>query len=63
MKKKAELNEQVVVENRFTKQQILKSWHFNQHRDLLSVILEDSEVYSIETVETLIQTYMNNEVK
>lgn len=47
---------------RYTKDAILSSKKFEAKRDLLTVLLTNGETYTVEDVETKINTYLTKEV-
>lgn len=47
---------------KFTKAALAGSKRFQARRDLLNVILDDGEEYTIEEAETIINNYLNKEV-
>jgi hypothetical protein len=55
--------EKNVSEAKFSKTQILSSANFRERRDLLSVLLEDDQKYSIKEVEQEIDKFMKKKVK
>lgn len=48
---------------KYDKQQILKSKKFINQRDVLSVVLNDNEMYTVEDVKNLYDEFMKKEVK
>ena len=46
-----------VIETKFTKEQFLNSLTYNQHRDLLSAVLDDKKTYSKEQVNDIINKF------
>ena len=57
-KKEAEL-----IENKFTKEQLLNSNKYKHNKDALSVLLEEDRSYSIQEVEKLLTDFMKGKVK
>ena len=47
----------------FTKAQILASGKYQNRRDILSVLLEDHETYTIEKADETLKEFMKREVK
>lgn len=47
---------------KFSKEQLIRSARFARRRDLLSALLKDGKLYSIEEVETAIEHYMKGKV-
>lgn len=66
MAKKKE--EEIIVKNlnkeeKFSKEQILKSKKFADNRDLLMTILEDKKEYSFSDIDNLVKKFLEMEVK
>ncbi len=59
--KKKETADQTV--NAFTKEQILNSKKYAHLKDLVSVLLLDSETYTFDEVDTRISNFMKGKVK
>ena len=57
--KKIEETEQNAV---YTKEQILGSKKYRNRRDALGVILKDDESYTLENVNSLLETFMKGKV-
>ena len=57
-KKEAEL-----IENKFTKEQLLNSNKYKHNKDALSVLLIEDRSYSIQEVEKLLTDFMKGKVK
>ncbi len=47
----------------FTKDQLLASKRYANRQDILNALLKDSEKYTIEQVDALIEKFMKREVK
>ncbi|MBP1906807.1 hypothetical protein J2Z32_003471 [Paenibacillus turicensis] len=47
----------------YTKDQIVQSSRFAQHRDIVSAFLEDEKKYTLQQVETVINDFLQKEVK
>jgi hypothetical protein len=50
-----------VKELRFTKEQFLASEQYQERRDAVNALLDDSKEYTKEEVETIIQSFMTGE--
>lgn len=50
------------AERRFLKDQLIKSGHFQNRRDLLEALLEDGNAYTRSDVEQRIEHYMKGKV-
>lgn len=48
---------------KFSKERLVRSDRFAKRRDLLSALLNDDKLYSIEEVEAAIEHYMKGKVK
>lgn len=48
---------------RFSKEQLLSSGRFRERRDIVEALLDGKELYSTETVEEKIRSYMKGKVK
>ena len=46
----------------YTKEQILSSKKYKSRRDALGVVLVDGETYTLETVDSLLETFMKGKV-
>ena len=51
------------TEERFSKEQIVKSKQFDRRKDIVNALLSDNEKYTIKSVEEMIKKYMKGEVK
>jgi len=51
------------VQDGFTKEQLIKSKKYEDKRDILNVILEDKELYSISKVDEMIEVFLKEEVE
>lgn len=54
------------VENRFSKEQLLAAKRFQERTDIVNAVLEkfsESETFTVETVERMIEKYMKGRVK
>lgn len=51
------------AEEKFVKESFLKSSKYIKHRDVLDVLLNDGEYYTIDEVDKKIKDFMNKEVK
>ncbi|EHL19783.1 hypothetical protein HMPREF9628_01299 [Peptoanaerobacter stomatis] len=51
------------VQDKFTKEQLIKSKKYEDKRDILNVILEDKELYSISKVDEMIEVFLKEEVE
>ena len=60
-KKKTVETEQNTV-SAYTKEQILSAKKYKNRRDALGVILVDGETYTLETVDSLLETFMKGKV-
>ena len=60
-KKKTVETEQNTV-SAYTKEQILSAKKYKHRRDALGVILVDGETYTLETVDSLLETFMKGKV-
>ncbi len=47
----------------FTKEQLLKSQTYQERRDLVNALLDDSKKYTKEQVDTMIGEYLKGQVK
>nr|DAY51591.1 MAG TPA: ATP-dependent RNA helicase [Caudoviricetes sp.] len=56
-------DEPTSAQTTFTKEQILQSLKFSNHRDILSVLLKDGRNYTVEEIDREIQNYMKGAVK
>ena len=60
-KVKAEKKE--VKENKFSKEQLLKSQKYKDERDLINALLKEDKKYSLSDVDKLIDDFMKGKVK
>lgn len=60
-KKKTVETEQNTVPT-YTKEQILSAKKYKNRRDALGVVLVDGETYTLETVDSLLETFMKGKV-
>jgi len=60
-KVKAEKKE--VKENKFSKEQLLKSQKYKDERDLINALLKEDKKYSLSDVDKLIDEFMKGKVK
>ena len=51
------------VQDKFTKEQLIKSKKYEDKRDILNVILEGKELYSISKVDEMIEIFLKEEVE
>ena len=51
-----------VAKQKFSKKALLSSAEFIRFRDLLKVLLKDSELYTIEEAREKVNSYLNKEV-
>lgn len=54
---------QAVIENKFSKEQLLASKKFQGKRDIVNALLSPDDNYTVETVEQMIENYMKGQVK
>lgn len=59
-KKTVEVEQNTV--STYTKEQILSAKKYKNRRDALGVILVDGETYTLETVDSLLETFMKGKV-
>lgn len=52
-----------VIDNQYTKQQILKSKKYSDKQDLINALLEDNDHYTLSQVDEIINDFMKGEVK
>lgn len=52
-----------VIDNKYTKQQILKSKRYSDKQDLINALLEDNGHYTLLQVDEIINDFMKGEVK
>ena len=50
-------------ETRFTKEQLLSSGRFRERRDIADALLKTGELYTVKTVEQMIEKYMKGKVE
>lgn len=48
---------------KYTKEQILSAKKYNHNRDVVNVILENKQLYTLDEVDNLIEKFMKGEVK
>jgi hypothetical protein len=60
--KKIDEEVQEVVQNEFSKEQILASEKYANRRDLVDALLDESKKYTMEAVQKLIDGYMKGKV-
>lgn len=48
---------------RYTKDQLIRSEKYRNHRDLLSALLDGKKVYSVEEAEEIMNQFMKGRVK
>lgn len=60
-KVKAEKKE--VKENKFSKEQLLKSQKYKNERDLINALLKEDKKYSLSDVDKIIDDFMKGKVK
>lgn len=61
-KKNEDQNEKEIKIEKFSKMQIVNSKRFKENRDLLSAILEDDSVYTLEEIEVRIKEFKKGKV-
>jgi hypothetical protein len=54
--------EEIPAENRFTKQQLIKSKKYASKADVLGAVLLDSETYTFSEVDKLADTFLKGKV-
>lgn len=52
-----------VTEPQFSKEQIVASARYRNHRDLVDALLNDKKKYTFETVDKMIENYKKGKVK
>lgn len=52
-----------IVKPTFSKESLLKSERYKNHRDVLNALLKDDAVYTLEKVDNLINSFLKKEVK
>lgn len=52
-----------VTEPQFSKEQIVASARYRNHRDLVDALLDDKKKYTFETVDKMIENYKKGKVK
>ncbi|CAI3675041.1 conserved hypothetical protein [Clostridium neonatale] len=52
-----------VIDNKYTKQQILKSKRYSDKQDLINALLEDNGHYTLSQVDEIINDFMKGAVK
>lgn len=60
---KTKLEKKEVNENKFSKEQILKSEKYKDKRDLINALLKEDKRYSLSDVDKLIDDFMKGKVK
>lgn len=55
--------EAVKAENKFSKEQLLMSKHFQDRKDIVNALLSDEKLYTVKSVEEKIANYMKGKVK
>ncbi len=58
----ADKKEKTEIENKYLKNELLKSNKFSNKVDILNVILKDDKTYSIEEVNSLIYKFLKGKV-
>lgn len=53
---------ETIIENRFTKQQIVNSKKFKDNVDLLNALLKDDKLYTLEEVNKTIEDFRKGKV-
>lgn len=53
---------ETIIEDRFTKQQIVNSKKFKDNVDLLNALLKDDKLYTLEEVNKTIEDFMKGKV-
>lgn len=59
----AKVEDKPVMAQGYTKAQITESKRFTEYRDILNGILEDGKTYTLDEVETIINTFLRKEVE
>jgi hypothetical protein len=54
--------EEIHQEEKFTKEQLLKSKRYVDRKDLLNALLKNNESYNLKTVDDLINNFMKGKV-
>ncbi len=54
---------EVIVKDKFTKEQLISSKKFSNNKDVLSALLEDDKEYSESEVNEIIENFMKGKVK
>lgn len=54
--------EDVKVENKFSKEQLLGSERFRDRRDIVEALLDEAELHTVKSVEEKIENYMKGKV-
>lgn len=54
---------EVIVEDKFTKEQLISSKRFSNNKDVLSAKLEDDKEYTIKEAQEIIENFMKGKVK
>lgn len=64
-KEKAVVDKSATVENpavKYTKESIISSEKYRNRADILNVLLEDNQTYSLDTVDKMIEKFMKGKV-
>ena len=48
---------------RFSKDQLIRSERFREYRDILSAVLLDSKMYTVDEAETAVKKFLKGKVK
>lgn len=54
---------EVIVENKFTKEQLVSSKKFSKYKDILSATLEGGKEYTAKEAQEIIENFMKGKVK
>lgn len=57
------LEEAVNAENKFSKEQLLRSKRFRDRKDIVNALLSNEQLYTVKSVEEKIANYMKGKVK
>lgn len=63
MAKKITASEEVAEKTKFSKEQILSAKKYIDKKDVLSVILKESQLYTFDAVDELVEKFMKEKVK
>lgn len=63
MNKEKEIKSEKIKEPTFTKEQLLSSETYQHKRDLISTLLEENQLYTLQEVEQNIQQFLKRSVK